>query len=602
MKIITEKEILKMIRKLSKSTKEIPVTCSLQKNRILSYEDITELLSEISREYSITADMKDSNGDMPDTVMDIVNIVNEKLGFHRADIRFMLEDICCRNSERTALIFDRVLLTYGDLLSKTKKLAAGLAGFKIRKGTHVGIILDNCLEYIIVYFALFYIGAIPVPINTRWTKHEIEKVLTDSKARYLIVQERSGKTIFSEAVLSMMDTGYEIDTVFYKGENFYGEKGYPLESLEADDENLPLEEIAGDDEAMISYTSGTTGTPKGVVLRHNDIVKISVYTSRLILEDDTSLSIAPLYSAQGFLSLFINFASESRFKMLSSFNPNDILKEITKGEDSIIHTQPTMWTLLLNCRNIKFAKFDKLKNLVVSGSLCAPELAKRIENRLGCTLFNVYGLIEATSVVTMTRKEDPDEIRYNTVGRPIPGVSIKIVDENRNTVPKGEIGELAVKGYVMKEYYNKPEITNRVVDQEGWLYTGDLAKYYDEENISIVGRCKDMVIRGGFNVYPSDIEEVLMQIPEIQTAAVIGRPNDILGEELVAFVVPRAGIKIDKYAISRYLFANISNYKQPDFIYLINDMPILLAGKIDKKQLYVWATKGIPDDKKILFD
>ena len=164
--------------------------------------------------------------------------------------------------------------------------------------------------------------------------------------------------------------------------------------------------------------------------------------------------------------------------MISSFNPNDILKEVSKAEDTILHTQPTMWTLLLNCRIINFTKFSGLKKIVVSGSLCSPELAQRIENKLNCQLLNAYGLIEGTSVVTMTRIGDSEDIRLNTVGRPIPGVEIKIVDQTtKKTLPHGEIGELAVRGYNMKEYYNQPEKTSEVIDDEGWLYTGDLAKY-----------------------------------------------------------------------------------------------------------------------------
>ena len=153
----------------------------------------------------------------------------------------------------------------------------------------------------------------------------------------------------------------------------------------------------------------------------------------------------------------------------------------------------------------------------------------------------------------------------------------------------------------MAGYYNNEEKTAEITDDEGWLYTGDLARYYDKENISIVGRCKDMVIRGGYNVYPSDIEEVILQIPQVQTAAVVGRPHDVLGEELIAFVVVRAGETLGTNDINRYVFQHLANYKLPDHIYLISDMPAILAGKIDKKVLSEWAVNGIPEDKQILF-
>ena len=302
------------------------------------------------------------------------------------------------------------------------------------------------------------------------------------------------------------------------------------------------------------------------------------------------------------MSLLINVATECPFKMISSFNPNDIIREISKCENTIIHTQPTMWNLLLNCRIIDFAKFDTLEKLVVSGSLCSPALAKKIEERMNCQLMNAYGLIEGTSVVTMTRLDDPEDVRMNTVGRVIEGVEIKIVDSQRNEVPHGEIGELAVRGYNMAGYYKNPEKTSEVIDDEGWLYTGDLARYYDSENISIVGRCKDMIIRGGFNVYPSDIEEYLLQAPNVQNASVVGRPHEILGEEIVAFVLRKAGSDINERDILKFLFNKVSNYKMPDKVYFVSELPIILAGKIDKKVLSDWAVNGIPEDKQVLFE
>lgn len=166
---------------------------------------------------------------------------------------------------------------------------------------------------------------------------------------------------------------------------------------------------------------------------------------------------------------------------------------------------------------------------------------------------------------------------------------------------EGEVGELAIRGYNMQGYYKNEEKTREITDEEGWLYTGDLAKYYDKENISIVGRCKDMVIRGGFNVYPSDIEEALLRIPGVQTAAVVGKSHEVLGEELIAFVMPKAGVSLSRGEISRHLFRSIANYKQPDKIYLISEMPIILAGKTDKKELEKWAESGVPAEKNILF-
>lgn len=599
-KLVTENDIIKLIKGMFPDIEEVPATISFTQSGLLTSFDLVNLIFELESEFGLEFDLEELDLKLFDSPIMIADTINNMNGINKMTLRKLFDDICSRDMSKDALTFDDTTYTYKEISDKVKGLAAGFIEKGINKGTHTVIILDNCIEYILSYFALFYIGAVPIPINTRWNPSEAATVIKDSEAEYFIARERSGKLKFSDIKEKLSADGYSIKQVIYCDANDEGISEFDsLCSTEL--QELP-DNIAPEDVAMISYTSGTTGTPKGVMLRHVDIAKISLYTQQVWTDsDDESFSIAPLYSAQGFLSLLINFSIGSRFKMISSFNTNDILKEISKKNETIFHTQPTMWTMLLNSRIINFADFSGLKKIVVSGSLCSPELARRIEERIHCHLLNAYGLIEGTSVVTMTRYDDPEDVRLNTVGRPIPGVEIKIVDEERNPVAHGEIGELAIRGYVMAGYYKNEEKTNEIMDKDGWLYTGDLAKYYDKENISIVGRCKDMVIRGGYNVYPSDIEEIILRIPEVQTAAVVGRPHDVLGEELVAFVVLRAGEEIKKSDINRYIFQNLANYKLPDQIYLISDMPAILAGKIDKKVLRDWAVNGIPQDKQMMF-
>lgn len=600
MKLITESEVVELIKKTFPDIDDVPATMSFTQSGLLTSLDIVTLIFEIETEFDVHFDLEELDLKLFDSPIMIADTVNNMKGAASLTLRILFDEICSKDVSQPAVTFDDVTVNYSDLMERVHRLAVGFIKEGIKKGTHTVIILDNCMEYILSYFALFYIGAVPVPINTRWNPAEAVKVIKDSGASYFIAREHSGKLCFSQLRDILENDGVTINRVILCNPDESGRSDF--DKIAVDDTDTELEPLSGSDIAMISYTSGTTGTPKGVMLRHSDIAKISLYTQQIWTEEnDQPFSIAPLYSAQGFLSLLINFATGSRFKMISSFNTNDILREISKKNETIFHTQPTMWTMLLNSRAINFADFSGLNKIVVSGSLCSPELAKRIEERLKCDLLNAYGLIEGTSVVTMTRYGDSEEVRRNTVGRPIPGVEIKIVDENRKPVPHGEIGELAIRGYVMAGYYNNEEKTAEITDDEGWLYTGDLARYYDKENISIVGRCKDMVIRGGYNVYPSDIEEVILQIPQVQTAAVVGRPHDVLGEELIAFVVVRAGETLGTNDINRYVFRHLANYKLPDHIYLISDMPAILAGKIDKKVLSEWAVNGIPEDKQILF-
>lgn len=599
MNIITENEIFAVLNEIC-NKKAAPVSLPLVKRGDITQEQYNELIAKLNIKYNCNID----GNDLP--INDIAEKINETTGINDYTVASFIEEICSANYDADAIIFDSVHYSYRKLTEMYKNIAANLYQKGLRKGDRIALILSNRIEYILMYFALFQIGAYPVPINTRWGKQEIFNVLSDSEASFIITEKQIGSHPYFEYVRDYCKQNECVKYVYcFEDDETDGDKFRAYDELLAEINETPeYENISPDDVAMLSYTSGTTGMPKGVMLKQNDIVKISAYTSCTWVKADNEFpfSIAPLYSAQGFLSLFIDFSLGNTFKMSSSFNPNDILKEISKCENTIVHTQPTMWSLLLNCRIINFTKFDSLQKLVVSGSLCSPELSKQIENKIGCTLLNAYGLIESTSVATMTRLSDSYDVRMNTVGHVIPGVKIKIVDENRNEVPMGEIGELAVKGYVMQGYYHNPEKTAEVIDEDGWLYTGDLAKYYDEENISIVGRCKDMIIRGGFNVYPSDIEEYLLQISGVQNAAVVGREHPVLGEEIVAFVLPKAGVSLSKNDIIKGLFNKLANYKMPDKIYFISEMPTILAGKIDKKELSKWAKEGIPEDKQILFN
>lgn len=598
--MITEKDVIKKIAGICSN--RVSIFKPLTEEAGIDEQAVDEVICTLENDFSLEHERYDLQ--RIKSISDIVNYINERSGIHGLAIRDVFRETCLDKTKVREIIFDGTHYPYAQIFELVEGLAANMQHTGIRKGTKVALIMQNRFEYILTYFALFELGALPVPISTRWKGKEIENVLYDSEAQYIICDEKvDGNTtgVFVSDYLKQRPE--QIKYVFYFGTGIYGDKGISFSKLMEGHEKImePLEEVYPDDMSIISYTSGTTGKPKGVVLRQNDCVRISLYSTRLFDDNVKPFSIAPLYSAQGFLSMFMNLTVSKGFKMISSHSPNDILREISKGDVTVIHTQPTMWTLLLNCRAINFTDFSNLSKVVVSGSLCSRELAKQIEQRMGCRVINIYGLIEATSAVTMTREDDPEEIRFGTVGRPIPGVQIKIVDEKRNEVRHGDIGELAVRGFCMKEYYKNPDKTKAVLDEEGWLYTGDLARYYDDENISIVGRCKDMIIRGGFNVYPSDIEECIFELPQVQDVAVIGRNHELFGEEIIAYIVVKPGEKLEERDVRSWVFRNIANYKNPDKIVFISEMPIILSGKIDKKMLSEWAIDGVPQDKQILF-
>lgn len=529
--------------------------------------------------------------------------------FETPTLECVIRTIKDRFSHKTALRFEDLSVTYGELFRYADNLAVNLKKRGVGPGDKVAVILPNCPEYLYVYFALFLIGAWAVPVNTRWEPNELENVLRDSDAKTVIYKDYIGIFDYHEILKEKQAALPLLKHLIV----FCPEEEEEMESLLSTYIYTDCEESYAqgnyaapepENVALLAYTSGTTGTPKGVMISHETLVRTSLHAAKFWASaDDAGFSVAPLYAAQGFLALLIDLVAGMTMKFHSTFDPHEIVKELAKGEASVFHTQPTMWTLLLGQAYLKHVSFEHLDKVVVSGSLCPAELATRIEKTMGCILLNGYGLIEATGVVSLTRPDDSEDVRINTVGRPIPGVEVKVVDENRTECPRGEVGELAVRGYLMKGYYKKEEKTREVIDEEGWLYTGDLACIYDDAgNIQIKGRSKDMVIRGGFNVYPIDIEECLLNHDLIEDAAVVGRPDEIMGESLTAFVVPKPDASLTGGDVKRFCRGKISNYKVPDDVEFVSQLPTILSGKVQKNVLKEWVISGIPDENRILFD
>ncbi|MBN1698972.1 MAG: acyl--CoA ligase [Spirochaetales bacterium] len=559
--------------------------------------------------------------------------------FETPTLDCVLSSVAKKYADKPAIIFCEKRITYRELHAHSNRLSRSLRRLGIKKHDKVAILLPNCLEYMYVYFALFMIGAWAVPLSTRYELDELRSVIDDSDAVAIVYQDRVGTFDYNDILAGITESSPRIHVTvclglgtlpgsvpFYRlireSETEYGDLTIEDVDLTIEDGDLTIEDgdlTAGDDGrvsedgeeavdpddiALLAYTSGTTGTPKGVMIPHKNLVLTSCYTAALWeVEDEVAFSVAPLYAAQGFLAVLIDLVAGVTMKWISRFNPNDILEHLARKEVTAFHTQPTMWAILVSLSAFRHIDFSHLRKVVVSGSLCSSHLASRIREAVGCPLLNAYGLIEATGVVTATRPDDDEEIRLNTVGRPIPGVEVKIVDENRREVGKGGVGELAVRGYLMAGYYKNGAKTAEVIDDGGWLYTGDLACYHDDGiNIKIVGRCKDMVIRGGFNVYPIDVEECLLSCRGIEDAAVVGRPDDILGERIVAFVIPDPHFGMTPGEVKAFCRGKIANYKIPDEVYFVSQFPVLMSGKVRKNVLAEWAVIGIPVRNRLLFN
>jgi fatty-acyl-CoA synthase len=529
------------------------------------------------------------------------------MNYRTNTLECVLETICKAYGNRTALIFDDRHVSFNDVLDQSNIIAGNLYRLGIRKNDKIAFILSNSVEYLYLYFASFIIGAWAVPISTRWEEEEIGNVLSDADVKMVIYEKYIGIIEYGKILSSLK---YKLPKcTHYVCCGNKDQDAIDFEVLMTNNgkngEQTINEMVEPDDIALLAYTSGTTGKPKGVMIPHRSLVLTSAYTGALwgLHSEDVAFSVAPLYAAQGFLAVLIDLVSGVTMKWNTNFNPNDILRELSAGGITFFHTQPTMWTLLLSQPAFDFIDFSCLKKVVVSGSLCSYALAKRIEEKVGCQVLNAYGLIEATGVVTVTRLDDDAETRFGTVGSPIPGAEYRIVNSDRKMVERGETGELAVRGYVMKGYYKNKEKTDEVIDEDGWLYTGDLAcEYGDGKAIRIVGRCKDMIIRGGFNVYPIDIEECILKNDYVDDAAVVGKPDDLLGESISAFVIPKAGYQITPGDVKRFCRGKIANYKIPDDVHIVSQFPILLSGKVQKNVLRDWVVNGIPAENRVVFD
>ncbi|MEK3671228.1 class I adenylate-forming enzyme family protein [Paenibacillus sp. FSL R10-2771] len=528
--------------------------------------------------------------------------------YERLTIDCVLDTLQRDFPDKPAVVFEQETVTFAQLYDYSLTIAGNLLDLGIKKNDKVAVLLPNSLEYLYVYFALFKIGAWIVPVSTRYEPDEIRRILDNSDAETIIYQDRLGIFNYEEILLS----GLRPELPAIRNYIVLGDEPAPgsmsfarlLKPLTVPFQDRQLEAIDPEDIAILGYTSGTTGHPKGVMITHRNLVATSYYGGQLLdIHDDIGFSIAPLYAAQGFNAVLVYFVSCITMKWISNFNPNDILTHVAKNGINLFHTQPTMWSLILAMPYCKPGLFRELRKVVVSGSLCTPYLARSIEETTRCTLINAYGIIEATGLVTMTRLDDPPEVRLNTVGRPIEGFEVKIVDRDRKELPRGEIGELAIRGYLMKGYYNNEAKTREVIDEEGWLYTGDLACYYkDGVNICIAGRIKDMVIRGGFNVYPVDIEECVLNMDKVEDVSVVGEPDEILGEALAAFVIPRPGVLLTEGEVKAYCRGKIANYKVPDRVHLVSQLPVLESGKVQKNILRRWAVEGIPAESQFLLN
>ncbi len=479
----------------------------------------------------------------------------------------------------------------------TNNLAIEFYNNGIRKGMKVGILLPNSLKCVFAQYGLIKLGAICIPLSTRYRRFELTYMLKHSDATYVMTIDNFLGTDFIKLLNEISPNLPNLRGLILTG-GYVPEGAISLDSLidkaslkESSDAQRKLKQIETpreNDTAIIMYTSGSTGNPKGAVLSHRNLIwDAERVVDRLsVTHEDVFIVMLPL--SHGFASFVLlphAIMAGSKIVVVELFVPEKVLETISKEKVTLLYGVPTMFKQMLDSK--EFGKYDlsSLRTGYMSGADCPPPLVKAVIEDMGCNICVGYGMTE-TMCQSIPNWDADKKLKLETAGLPLPGVSIRIVDNDRKEVPRGTIGEIAVKGEnVFSGYYKRPDMTYEIFDKEGWFYTGDSAMRDEEGLMRIVGRKKDMLIRGGFNVYPSELEEVLHLHPKVSLVVVVGMPDEVFGEAIVACIVARQGEKISEEEIIGHCKSNLANYKIPNKIIFMDEFPMTSSNKIQKYKI-----------------
>jgi long-chain acyl-CoA synthetase len=478
-----------------------------------------------------------------------------------------------RAPDDVAMKLDDVELTFADLDERSARVAGHLAAVGIGAGDRVGLMLPNVPDFAAIYYGILRLGAVVVPMNVLLKERETSFYLSDPGAKAVFAWSD-----FAEAAAAgAREAGAELITVAPR------EFGALLDAAE------PFAEVAdrdGSDTAVILYTSGTTGTPKGAELTHGNLsrnVEIMSDTFAMSGGEDVILGSLPLFHSFGqTCSLNCGVRSGATLSMLPRFDPVKALEIIERDGVTLFMGVPTMYGALLNAPNAGDADTSSLRLCVSGGASLPVELMRAFEAHFGCTILEGYGLSETSPVASFNV---PDARKPGSIGKPIPGVDMRVVDDAGDPLPDGEVGEIAIRGHnIMKGYWNRPEATAEAI-RDGWFHSGDMAKVDEDGFFFIVDRKKDLIIRGGYNVYPREIEEVIYEHPAVAEAAVVGVAHDDLGEEVAAFIALKPGAEASADELKAHCKDQVAAYKYPRHVWLIDELPKGPTGKILKREL-----------------
>ena len=483
--------------------------------------------------------------------------------------------------------------SYRALAAEIDAVALGLLDLGVGKGDRVGIWSPNCAEWTFVQYATAKIGAILVNINPAYRSHELTYVLEQAGIRTLIAAPSFKTSDYAAMIAEVRPSCAELRDVILIGRDEWDS----LVAAGRTADNTPLAEIEAtltpDDAINIQYTSGTTGFPKGATLSHHNILNNGYFVGELCgyTENDRICIPVPFYHCFGMVMGNLGATSHGACMVIPApaFDPAATLAAVAAQQCTSLYGVPTMFIAELSDPSFETHDLSSLRTGIMAGSPCPVEVMKQVIERMGMTEVSIcYGMTETSPVSTQTRVDDSIERRVSTVGQVHPHLEVKIVDpEGGATVPRGTPGELCTRGYsVMLGYWDEPKKTADAIDQARWMHSGDLAVMDGDGYISITGRIKDMVIRGGENIYPREIEEFLYTHPDILDAQVIGVPDVKYGEELMAWIQLRPGaVPVTADTLREYCTGKLAHYKIPRYVRLVDEFPMTITGKVRKVQM-----------------
>ena len=476
--------------------------------------------------------------------------------------------------DRTAVRLDERALSYRDLDELSARVASWLAGRGITPGDRVGLMAPNTLEFVELYYGILRAGAVVVPMNPLFKSREVSYHLSDSGAALAFAWHG----VADQAAEGARSAGTDLVIIEPSG---------LAETLARSDPVPAVADRAPSDTAVILYTSGTTGQPKGAELTHANLI------SNIEVTRTTLLGLRPADVMLGALPLFHSFgqtvvmgcaiATGGCLTLLPRFDPVRALEIIKRDQVTVLAGVPTMYTAILHSAGGSAGDVASLRLCVSGGAAMPVELMRAFEKQFDCMILEGYGLSETSPVASFNH---PDRDRKpGTIGQAIAGVEMRIQNDDGDPLPSGEIGEIAIRGdNVMKGYWRRPRDTEEAMEG-GWFRTGDLGRVDAEGYFSIVDRKKDMIIRGGLNVYPREVEEVLYEHPAVAEAAVIGVPDQLLGEEVAAVVKLKPGASADPGQLREHVKRQLAAYKYPRHVWIVDELPYGGTGKILKRAI-----------------